>query len=271
MFRRRIPLSWPRRVLLILWPAGGWRRALHYLRYRLIRLPGTPYGIAAGFASGAAVSFTPFLGLHFILGALLAFILRGNLLASAAGTAVGNPWSFPFIWAWIYGLGHWILGDALHAELPRSFDWRALMENPLELLWPMTVGGIPTAVAMWFLFFLPVRRIVSDYQKARRRRLRRKIRRKRIKSAKLRAEAAVPESGTKMQGPSAPCADATARQEEDPAAPEGRFGKCAAMSGQCSSVGPRSGKVLEDGADGPSNPDPVPYPRIVGGRDHNTE
>ena len=253
MFRRRVPLSWTRRILHVLWPAGGWARALRYLRYRIIRLPGTPYGIAAGFASGAAISFTPFLGLHFIGGALIAFILRGNLIASAVGTAVGNPWSFPFIWAWIYTLGHWILGGHSRAELPKSFNWQAFLDNPLELFWPMMVGGIPTALAMWFLFFLPVRRIVSDYQKARRRRLRRKIRRKRIKASHASGAKAGSKAKTAARAKSAAGAQASAESDN--------AGKCAAIA--------NPGLAATGDGDGvAANPDPVPYPRIVGGTDY---
>jgi hypothetical protein len=35
---------------------------------------------------------------HFVLSALLAYIARANIIASAIGTVVGNPWTFPFIW-----------------------------------------------------------------------------------------------------------------------------------------------------------------------------
>ena len=33
---------------------------------------------------------------------LVAFVIRGNLIASMIGTAVGNPFTFPFIWLTIY-------------------------------------------------------------------------------------------------------------------------------------------------------------------------
>jgi uncharacterized protein (DUF2062 family) len=64
-----------------------------------------PRGIALGFAARAFVSFTPFIGVHFILAGLLAFALRASILASAIGTVVGNPVSFPFIWLAAYNLG----------------------------------------------------------------------------------------------------------------------------------------------------------------------
>ena len=111
MFKRRKPRPALQRLFDAVWPKGGWRRSGTYVAHRLRRLPGTPYRIAAGFASGAAISFTPFIGLHFILAVVLALVLRGNLIAAAIGTVVGNPWTFPIIWLWIYSLGTWLIGN----------------------------------------------------------------------------------------------------------------------------------------------------------------
>ncbi len=187
MFQRRNPLPWAKRIAQILWPKQGWRRAGSYVAHRLRRLPGTPYRIAAGFASGAAVSFTPFLGLHFLLAAVLALALRGNLMAAAIGTVVGNPWTFPLIWAWIYNLGTWIMGGNGTAD---DFSVTYLLQHPTfifenfrRLFIPMVIGAVPTAVVAWFLCFWPLRRMVDRYQTARLRRLQKKMERKRRKQA----------------------------------------------------------------------------------------
>ena len=176
MLGRRHPLPIYRRVREFVWPSGGWRRASLYIAHRLRRLPGTPYRIAAGFACGAAISFTPFIGFHFVGAALLSMLLRGSLLASAIGTVVGNPWTFPFIWTWIYALGQWLLGGEVVSELPAALSLTYIFDRPLDVLWPMTVGGVPTSVAAWFAFFWPVRGAVAEYQHARRRLVRRKKR-----------------------------------------------------------------------------------------------
>ncbi len=176
MFGRRHPLPIYRRVREFVWPCGGWHRASLYIAHRLRRLPGTPYRIATGFACGAAISFTPFIGFHFVGAALLSILLRGSLLASAIGTVVGNPWTFPFIWAWIYALGQWLLGGEVVSELPAVLSLTYIFERPLDVLWPMTVGGVPTSVAAWFAFFWPVRGAVAEYQHARSRLMRRKKR-----------------------------------------------------------------------------------------------
>jgi len=174
MFARRTPLPLLRRIGAALWPAAGWRRATAYVAHRVRRLPETPYRIAAGFACGAAISFTPFIGLHFVGAALLAVLLRGNVVASAIGTVVGNPWTFPFIWAWIYSLGRWLTGGDVISNLPNVLSLNYIFSRPSEVLLPMTIGGLPTAVVAWFAFFWPIRGAVVEYQRARRWRIRRR-------------------------------------------------------------------------------------------------
>ena len=105
MFRRRKPLSVVKQIRAIVWPERGFRRLFSYLGQRIIRLPGTPSTIAIGVACGVFASFTPFLGLHFVIAAALAVIMRGNVLASAIGTFVGNPWTFIPIWLISYEVG----------------------------------------------------------------------------------------------------------------------------------------------------------------------
>ena len=176
MFGRRETLSILRRVKEFVWPSLGWRRAARYAGHRLSRLPGSPYRIAAGIASGAAVSFTPLVGFHFIAAALLALAVRGNVIASAIGTAVGNPWTFPFIWAWTFATGRWLLGEQVSGIYPELLTLEFIFENPLQILWPMAVGSLPTAIVVWFVVFLPARSMVAQYQRARRWRLKRKVR-----------------------------------------------------------------------------------------------
>ena len=108
MFSRRKKLNFGQRLIVFFWPAMGWRRTGHYLKHRICRIPGSPYEIAGGFACGAAISFSPFVGLHFILGGVWAWLTRSSIFSSIIGTAIGNPWTFPFIWAWIYQCGLWM-------------------------------------------------------------------------------------------------------------------------------------------------------------------
>ncbi len=177
-----------------LWPRAGWRRSARYIFHRMARLPGTPYSLAAGFACGAAISFTPFVGLHFVLAATLALIIRANILSSAIGTAVGNPWTFPFIWIWIYEVGLWmgagnphnltesidfikLFGTMLEAFL--RFDMVYLLQAAWPVWWTMFVGGIPTGILVWLALYFSLKPIVYSYQINRgRRRGRERLRKK---------------------------------------------------------------------------------------------
>jgi len=179
LFRRRKKQSFLIKVREFLWPSAGWRRAGHYMKHRLARIDGTPYAIAAGFASGAAVSFTPFVGFHFIFAAIIAWIVRGNILTSAIGTAVGNPWTFPFIWAASYNVGINLLGGKATNDLMGQLDKMFgnftivdLVNDPLNALgpfletifFPMLLGGTIIGASLWFFIYWPIYKLVSEYK-----------------------------------------------------------------------------------------------------------
>ncbi len=178
LFRRRIKKPILGHVRDFLWPSSGWGRSLNYLRHRIGRISGSPHNIAIGIACGAFVSFTPFLGAHLLLGALLAWILGGSIVASAVGTLVGNPWTFPLIWIADYRLGRWILGASHAAHEPTAQGFKMMMEHPLEALepifWPLLIGSIPLGIAVAILIYWPSRGIVAEYQIKRTERLRKK-------------------------------------------------------------------------------------------------
>ncbi len=175
MFQRRRKLQPHHRLRNLIWPTTGFRRSFSYLWHRVARLPATPHEIAGGFAFGAAISFTPFVGGHLVLAALMSWVSRSNIIAAAIGTAVGNPWTFPFIWAWIYTLGSWLLdrdGERVKfLELTPSYLW----EHFWDVFVPMAVGGLPMAIVAWFGCYFPLRVVVATYQERRRQRRLRKL------------------------------------------------------------------------------------------------
>ena len=183
MFRRRLPIPLWRRLRGWLWPDIGWRRLGIYLVKRITRLPGTPHSIAAGLACGAAISFTPFIGLHTLLSVLLSFVVRGNYLAAVVGTLLGNPWTFPVIWLATYQIGHFLLGTTPSRTAPEpelTSRWREIR----SLIWPMTVGGVPLGALVGLAVYFPLVRLVAAWQEARRRRRdRRRAERDRLKVA----------------------------------------------------------------------------------------
>ena len=184
MFGRRDKLNGGQWFISLFWPTMGWRRTVHYLKHRIGRIPGSPYEIAAGFACGAAISFSPFVGLHFILGGVWAWLMRANIISSAIGTAVGNPWTFPFIWVWIYQCGLWLGVDygnapadvtelnfeALFSNMIKailSSDLDFLIETARPVFWPMLVGSLPSIVVIWFAVYFPLKAMVESYKKVR--------------------------------------------------------------------------------------------------------
>jgi len=187
MFQRRRKLQPHHRLRNLIWPNTGFRRSFSYLWHRIARLPGTPHEIAGGFAFGAATSFTPFVGGHLVGAAVLAWVTRTHIIASAIGTAIGNPWTFPFIWAWIYTLGSLILvRDGTRVkflDLTPTYLW----EHFWEVFVPMMVGGLPMAILVWVGCYFPLRFVVAAYQERRRQRRLRKLKQFRAQRGEVKA------------------------------------------------------------------------------------
>lgn len=173
MFGRR-PRALHIRLRDLLWPRAGWRRIGVYFSHRVRRLPGSPQSIAAGFAFGVAVSFTPLIGFHFVLAAVLAWATGGSILASAIGTAVGNPWTFPVIWFAAYRVGAWAIGAPAAGQPPDTFTMASIVDNPGAVFLPMAIGGVPLALGSWLVSFWLVRRAVARYQHMRKTRIERR-------------------------------------------------------------------------------------------------
>ena len=199
VFRRREKRGWLQLLTEFFYPRGGWRRAAQYVKHRLQRLPDTPERICRGIWAGVFVAFTPFFGLHFILAALLARLMRGNVLSSLMGTFFGNPLTYVPIGVSALWTGHWMLGSHLRPQVEDSFgrmfakagrdlwgniramftseaaDWRSLSRFYDEVFWPYMVGGLVTgaitATACYYIF-LP---LITTYQKRRKAKLRAKL------------------------------------------------------------------------------------------------
>ena len=73
-------------------------RILSYYKLRLARLPASNYAISSGFACGSMVSFTPLLGLHFLLAVIFAVIFSGSYKDSLGKIILfGNELRITFI------------------------------------------------------------------------------------------------------------------------------------------------------------------------------
>lgn len=169
LFKRREALGYWESFKRWLWPRVSWRRSSLYYLKRILRLSGTPYAIAMGAAVGAAVAFTPFLGLHFVITFLIAWLLRGNMIAGAIGSCIGNPITFPFIWAGTYQLGRMILSqESRQVPLRLGEDlWQKSWDQLWPIIEPMMVGAIPLGLATGAIVYLIVYKAVSAYREGR--------------------------------------------------------------------------------------------------------
>ncbi len=182
LFRRRKPADFGERIRTALWPRRSFWRSAQYFSKRVLRLTATPHAIAAGVAAGVFASFTPFIGFHFIIAAIVAWAIAGNVLASALGTAIGNPVTFPFIWGATLQAGRFIIHDP---HVPGEETAVGMMLRHLEFsqLWdpilkPMTVGSIPLGIGAALIFYLTTRQATNAFREQRRKRLAERARRR---------------------------------------------------------------------------------------------
>ena len=166
----------------------GWARTASYYKHRMFRDGDSVHRITAGLAIGAGISFTPFLGTHFVQAAFLAVLFRVNWPASLIGTFLGTPWTFPFMFWLSYTVGTIIVGifgyddyialpDDINftylREEPGAF-FSYMLDHPQKLLLPFVVGGYAVAVLFWpiayGILYYPVKSMNYLYHKERLRR-----------------------------------------------------------------------------------------------------
>ena len=140
-------------------------RFISYYKLKLARLPASPHAIASGFACGSMVSFTPLLGLHFILAVVFAYFFRGNFVAALLGTVVGNPITFPFIWGLIYKVGAFVT-TIKHKEFNHEINLDMITTQTYEIFLPMLLGGAILAIPVWLISYLLTHSFVSSFKKS---------------------------------------------------------------------------------------------------------
>lgn len=223
VFKRRNPRTYFRTLVEAFWPRGGWTRAFHYVKHRIRRLPDDPRRIARGVGAGVFISFTPFFGFHFIGAALIAKLVRGNILAALLGTFFGNPLTTPLIAVGSLKLGNWLMGtrfdDGDHASITGRFigaaedlkhnflalfsadhaRWGNLVHFWNDIVFPYFIGGfVPGVIAAVVTYYLS-EPIIAAYQKHRRTRLKERFEKLKAR-LHARAEKAAEKGATKGTG-----------------------------------------------------------------------
>ena len=193
VFRRRDRRSPLRALADFVLPGGGWGRAFLYVKHRVRRLPDSPERIARGIWAGVFTTFTPFYGLHFLVAAIIARMMNGNILASLSATFFGNPLTYVPIGVASLQTGHWLLGTEFDEEVDKSLvgkflaaggdlkdnlvalfmdkpaDWQGLHLFYNEVFYPYMIGGIIPGIicaTVCYMLSLPVIRVYQQRRRA---------------------------------------------------------------------------------------------------------
>ena len=126
----------------------------------LLHIQDTPQRTAAAFALGVFFGFSPFLGLHTLLGILFAFLLNLNRVAVLLGVYSNLPWIIAPYYAFATMAGSIItrtrVPEGFRGQLAALFElsavtgefWHRLITILKPLLWPYTVGSTIGALAL---------------------------------------------------------------------------------------------------------------------------
>jgi uncharacterized protein len=176
LFKRRIILSYGDKFRDFFWPRQGIGRTIRYWRYRLVRLPGTPHGIASGVGAGVSMSFMP-PGLHMVMAAGLALLTRGNVFAATfISVAFGNPVMTAVLLGADIGLGELLVGGR-HRAVGGDISLLEFFQHPLDSFarfgLPFAVGATLLAILSWLGTYVFMKRFVEFAHKQRAKRLKR--------------------------------------------------------------------------------------------------
>lgn len=213
MFKRRTPRTWLHSARQMIYPDGGFRRATQYFVHRMRRLPDAPHKVARGVFAGTFINFPPLFGVQMIAAAMMAWVMRGNILAAVLCTFASNPLTTPFIAVGCLELGHWMLGIkvplsprmigeafgragydmwanflAIFSDAPTH--WGGLLNFWQTIYFPYLVGSIlPGLVFALGTYYLTIP-LVNAYQNLRANKLRDAVeKRRRLKAAILEVRA----------------------------------------------------------------------------------
>lgn len=179
--------AWLREMI---YPKGGFGRAIRYVMHRMRRLPDSPHRIARGVFAGCVIGFLPLPGMQFLGAWGFARLIRGNVLAALLGTFNSNPVTTPFFAVGAISLGHWMLGgdtplssEAIGAafadagsDIWRNITaifthdvahWGGLLQFWRQIYLPYFIGALLPGIALSLGFYYLTIPLVQAYQNAR--------------------------------------------------------------------------------------------------------
>lgn len=125
--RREVPIRgpWETRPPISPIPEEGWLARFRVQFLEMLGRHQEPEKVAASFAIGVAIAFTPLLGFHWIIAVLIAILLKLNKLDVVLGTLVVNPLTLGPASAVALPLGRFVL-RARH-EAVNHMPWADLL------------------------------------------------------------------------------------------------------------------------------------------------
>ena len=124
---------------------------------QLLHTHDTPKRTALAYAVGVFFGFSPFLGLHTVLGLVVAFAFNLNRVAVLLGVYSNLPWILPAYYTLATMLGATLLGADAPPGLLRNFrealtdaswgEFRSLAKTLTPLMWSYALGSLIGAVA----------------------------------------------------------------------------------------------------------------------------
>jgi len=125
---------------------------------QLLHTHDTPKRTALAYAVGVFFGFSPFLGLHTVLGLVVAFALNLNRVAVLLGVYSNLPWILPAYYTLATMLGAAVLRVDLPPRLLKDFrealtaaswgEFRSFMKTLTPLVWAYALGSLVGAAAI---------------------------------------------------------------------------------------------------------------------------
>jgi uncharacterized protein (DUF2062 family) len=125
---------------------------------QLLHTHDTPTRTALAYAVGVFFGFSPFLGLHTVLGLVVAFAFSLNRVAVLLGVYSNLPWILPAYYTLATMLGATLLGVDVPPGLLRDFrdaltdaswgEFRRFARTLTPLMWSYALGSLIGAVAI---------------------------------------------------------------------------------------------------------------------------
>jgi uncharacterized protein (DUF2062 family) len=125
---------------------------------QLLHTHDTPKRTAAAYAVGVFFGFSPFLGLHTILGLVIAFAFNLNRVAVLLGVYSNLPWILPAYYTLATLFGATLLGVDVPPGLLKDFrealsdaswgEFRSFAKTLTPLLWAYALGSLIWAAAL---------------------------------------------------------------------------------------------------------------------------